>query len=206
MFLLISAGARVLAASFLTMVMGAVGPVSAQDSQVFLQFATHIVHQVHRDKQAFAQASTCLSWFYKGSKPSPPAIKGIHWQPTASLQPEKDCSRHYPGGMEAARDDFAKTQTRLSVSLTVYEFALVADHNDDHAYNAAELQDLFSSLSLRLDTTDAGPSPLAALTDRFDHWYRIRNLDEVMKGMSILYDRGYRVTAGDRAELDRVMK
>lgn len=206
MCLFISSGSRVLAALLLMVVMDTMRPAFALDSQVFSQFATRIVRQVRLDKQAFAQASTCLSWFYKGSKSPPAAIQGIHWQPIASLQLEKDCPRHYPGGMDAARDDFAKTQTLLSVSLTVYEFALVADHNDDHAYNAAELQDLFSSLSLRLDTTDAAPSPLATLTDRFEHWYRIRNLDEVMKGMSILYERGYRVTADDRAELDRVMK
>lgn len=202
----ISLGLRVLAALLLVSGTEGLGPVFALDSQVFSQFATRIVHQVHQDKQAFAQASTCLSWFYKGSKNPPPAIQGIRWQPIASSQPEKDCPRQYPGGMDAARDDFAKTQAMLAVSLTVYEFALVADQNDDRTYNAAELHDLFSSLSLRLDTTDAAPSPLATLTDRFEHWYRIRNLDEVMKGMGILYERGYRVTADDRAELDRVMK
>jgi hypothetical protein len=202
----ISLGSRVLAALLLVASAEGMGLAFALDTQVFSQFATRIVHQVHRDKQAFAQASSCLSWFYKGSKNPPPAIQGIRWQPIASAQPEQDCPRHYPGGMDAARDDFAKTQAMLSVSLTVYEFALVADHNDDHAYNAAELQDLFSSLSLRLDTTDAAPSPLATLMDRFEYWYRIRNLDEVMKGMGILYERGYRVTAGDRAELDRIMK
>ena len=202
----ISLGLRVLAALLLISGAQSMGPVFALDSQIFSQFATRIVHQVRQDKQAFAQASTCLSWFYKGSKNPPPAIQGIRWQPIASEQLEKDCPRHYPGGMDAARDDFAKTQAMLSVSLTVYEFALVADDNDDHAYNAAELQDLFSSLSLRLDTTDAAPSPLTTLTDRFEHWYRIRNLDEVMKGMGVLYERGYRVTADDRAELDRVMK
>jgi len=199
-------GLRVLAALLLVSGAESMGPAFALDNQVFPQFATRIVHQVHLDKQAFAQASTCLSWFYKGSKNPLPPIQGIRWRPIASSQPENDCPRHYPGGMDAARDDFAKTQAMLAVSLTVYEFALVADDNDDHAYNAAELQDLFSSLSLRLDTTDASPSPLATLTDRFEHWYRIRNLDEVMKGMGILYERGYRVTPDDRAELDRVMK
>ncbi|HEY6085171.1 MAG TPA: hypothetical protein VIU63_07225 [Nitrospira sp.] len=177
----------------------------ALDNRVFLEFSQHIVNQVHQDKQAFARASTCLSWFYKASKTPVPPAQGIVWRP-AALQPETDCPRRYPGGMNAARDDFARTQTLLSVSLTVYQFALVADLNDDYAYNAAELQDLFSSLSLTLDTTGAHPPPVAALTERFDHWYRIRNLEEVMKGMNALYERGYRVTADDRAELDRVMK
>jgi hypothetical protein len=47
---------------------------------------------------------------------------------------------------------------------------------------------------------------VATLTARFDQWYRARNLEEVMSGMSMLYEQGYRVTAHDRAELDRVMK
>jgi hypothetical protein len=206
MFVLVPPNSRVLLALLVTTLAGMAGNARALENTVFSQFAKHIVHQVHRDKQAFAQASTCLSWFYKGSKTPPPPVQGIDWQPTASLQPEKDCPLRYPGGMDAARADFAKTQTLLSVSLTTYEFALVADHNDDHTYNAAELEDLFSSLSLRLDSSDGAQSPLTTLTDRFDHWYRIRNLDEVMKGMGILYERGYRVTANDRAELDQVMK
>jgi hypothetical protein len=94
----------------------------------------------------------------------------------------------------------------LSVSLTVYEFALVADHNDDQQYNSVELQDLFHSISLTYDAAAPPRAAGAALTARFDQWYRTRNIEEVMKGMSTLYDRGYRVTAHDRAELDRVMK
>lgn len=177
------------------------------DNGVFPTFTRHIVRQVSIDKEAFAQASTCLSWFYKGSKKAPPAAtQGIAWRLPILLEPERDCPRQYPGGMETARDDFAKKQTSLSVSLTVYEFALVADHNDDQQYNAAELQDMFHSLSLAYDAATPPRAAGAALTARFDQWYRTRNLEEVMQGMSTLYERGYRVTAHDRAELDRVMK
>ena len=179
----------------------------AADSGVFPTFTAHIAKQVGIDKEAFAQASACLSWFYKGSKKTPPAaVQGIAWRRPVFLELERDCPRQYPGGMETARDDFARKQALLSVSLTVYEFALVADHNDDQQYNATELQDLFHSLSL---TYDAGTPPLlasATLNARFDQWYRARSLEEVMQGMSVLYERGYRVTPHDRAELDRVMK
>jgi hypothetical protein len=176
------------------------------DNGVFPTFTRHITDQVKIDKQAFAEASTCLSWFYKKEKKPPPAAaQGINWRFTAALQLERDCPRHYPGGMETAREDFARKQALLSVSLTIYEFALVADHNDDQQYNSAELQDLFHSLSLSYDA-DAPRAAGAALTARFDQWYRTRNLEEVMKGMSTLYERGYRVTPHDRAELDRVMK
>lgn len=178
----------------------------AADDSVFPRFSRHVIRYVQRDKEAFAQASTCLSWFYKGTKTAPPAVQGIHWYPSAFSQPDKDCPAIYPRGMDAARDDFAKTQAQLSVGLTVYELALVADRNDDYAYNAAELRDLFASLSLKLDPGDPTQGPVAALTERFDRWYQVRSLDEVMKSMSLLYDRGYRVTAGDRADLDRIMK
>jgi hypothetical protein len=178
---------------------------AAVENTVFAQFTKHVMSQVIRDKQAFAQASTCLSWFYKASKTPPPAVQGIGLKPRAALQPESDCPRQYPGGMEAARDDFAKTQTLLSVSLTVYEFALVADQNDDRAYNSSEVHDLFRSLSLAFESTDTPRASAAILTEQFDRWYRTRNLDDVMKGMSTLYEQGYRVTTADRAELDRVM-
>ncbi|MDF0645498.1 MAG: hypothetical protein P0111_15815 [Nitrospira sp.] len=177
----------------------------ASDDSVFPRFSRHIISYVQRDKAAFAQASTCLSWFYKGTKIAPPIIQGIHWHPSAFSQPEKDCPAMYPS-MDAARDDFAKTQAQLSVGLTVYELALVADRNDDYTYSAAELRDLFSSLSLKLDPDDPPQVPASALTERFDRWHQVRNLEEVMKSMGLLYDRGYRVTAGDRADLDRVMK
>jgi len=189
------------------LVSGTTSHARVADNTVFFTFTRHIAKQVGVDKQAFAQASTCLSWFYKASKKAPPpAVQGIVWERTADLDPEKDCRAHYPGGMEAARDDFARTQTLLSVSLTVYEFALVADHNDDRAYSADELQDLLQSLSLTYDAADPSQAAGATLTSHFDRWYRARNLDEVMKGMSTLYERGYRVTAQDRADLDRVMK
>jgi hypothetical protein len=178
------------------------------DNDVFPTFTRYIAKQVGIDKEAFAQASTCLSWFYKGSKTAPPpAAQGIAWRlPVRVLDPERDCPREYPGGMDTARDDFARKQAMLSVSLTVYEFALVADHNDDSQYNAAELQDLFHSLSLTFDAASPPRAAGATLTARFDHWYRTRNLEEVMQGMSTLYEQGYRITPHDRAELDRVMK
>ena len=177
------------------------------DNGVFPTFTRHIAQQVNIDKEAFAQASACLSWFYHGTKKAPPAAaQGIAWRVPVVLQPDRDCPREYPGGMETARDDFAKKQTSLSVSLTVYEFALVADHNDDEQYNASELRDLFHSLSLAYDAAAPPRTAGAMLTARFDQWYRARSLEEVMRGMSTLYERGYRVTAWDRAELDRVMK
>jgi hypothetical protein len=107
--------------------------------------------------------------------------------------------------MDDARNDFAKTQASLSVSLTFYEFALVADRNDDAVYSPAELQDLFRSLTLSYSDGDPTPKQVTALTERFDNWYHSRDMSALMQGMSDLYERGYRVTPSDRVELDRVM-
>ncbi|MGH7146948.1 MAG: hypothetical protein ACREIJ_03500 [Nitrospiraceae bacterium] len=181
------------------------GDSSGRENTIFHQFTRHIGRQIHKDKQAFAQANNCVSWFYKAKKTPPPAVQGISWNATPSSRPEADCLRNYPSGIDDARDDFSKTQSLLSVSLTFYQFALAADRNDDAAYSPAEIQDLFRSLSLSYHDGDPTPKLVAALTERFDSWYHRRNMDALMQGMSDLYERGYRVTPSDRVELDRVM-
>ena len=132
-------------------------------------------------------------------------MQGISWNMTPSSQPQVDCLHDYPGGMDDARADFAKTQSLLSVSLTFYQFALVADRNDDAIYSPIELQDLLRSLTLSYHDGESTPQQVTTLTERFDSWYQSRNMDALMQGMSDLYERGYRVTPSDRVELDRVM-
>ena len=178
---------------------------SGGDNAIFQQFTQHIGRQIHKDKQAFAQANICVSWFYKAGKIPPPPMQRIDWKPIPTSQLETDCLRNYPSGMDEARIDLAKTQSSLSVSLTFYEFALVADRNDDAIYSPVELQDLLSSLTLSHQEGEPTPNQVTALTERFDSLYRSRNMDALMRGMSDLYERGYRVTPSDRVELDRVM-
>ena len=200
--------ARLFAAEvFLTVLMFALFPGDSfgRESAIFQQFTQHIGRQIHKDKQAFAQASNCVSWFYKAKKTPPPVVQGISWNATPSSQLEMDCLHDYPGGMDDARDDFAKTQSLLSVSLTFYEFALVADRNDDAIYSPTELQDLLRSLTLSYHDGNPTLDQVMALTERFDSLYRSRNMDALMQGMSDLYERGYRVTPSDRVELDREM-
>ena len=105
--------ARLLAAGvFLTVLMYGLFPGDSlgRENTIFQQFTQHIGRQIHKDKQAFAQANTCVSWFYKAKKTPPPTVQGISWNATPSSQPEVDCLRDYPSGMDDARDDFAKTQ------------------------------------------------------------------------------------------------
>lgn len=198
---------RLAAGLFVAVVLIALFPddSSSRERTIFQQFTQHIGKQIHHDKQAFARANNCVSWFYQATKVPPPSAQGISWDMTPVSQLDRDCPREYPGGMDAARDDFSKTQSVLSVSLTFYEFALVADRNDDAIYSSAELQDLFRCLSLPYQQGDSTPKQVTALTQQFDSWYRSRNMDALMQGMSDLYERGYRVTPSDRAELDRVM-
>ena len=195
------------AGSFATVLMCSLLPRDSwgRDNTIFQQFTQHISRQIHLDKQAFLQANACVSWFYKMEKTPPSTVQGIAWNPTPSSQIETDCLRHYPMGMDDARNDLAKTQALLSVSLTFYEFALVADRNDDSVYSAVELQDLLRSLTLSYHDGEPAPKQVTALVERFDSWYRSRNMDALMQGMSDLYERGYRVTPSDRVELDRVM-
>ncbi len=191
----------------LTVLICALSPGNSlgKDNAIFQQFTQHIGRQIHKDKQAFAQASACVSWFYQLKKTPPPTVQGIGWKATSSSQLEVDCLRNYPSGMDDARNDLAKTQALLSVSLTFYEFALVADRNDDAIYSPIELQDLLRSLTLSYHDAEPTLKQVTALTERFDSWYRNRNMDALMQGMSDLYERGYRVTPSDRVELDRVM-
>ncbi len=201
-------GVRLLAVGvFFTVLMCGLfpGDSSGRENTIFRQFTQHIGRQIHRDKQAFSQANHCVSWFYKAKKTSPPAVQGISWNTTPSSQPQVDCLHEYPGGMDDVRADFAKTQSLLSVSLTFYEFALVADRNDDATYSPTELQDLLRSLALSYSDGAPTPTQVTALTERFDSLYHSRNMDALMQGMSDLYERGYRVTPSDRVELDRVM-
>jgi len=200
--------ARLLVAGvFLTVLICALFPGDSlgRENTIFQQFTQHIGRQIHKDKQAFSQANNCVSWFYKAKKTPSPVVQGISWSATPSSQLEVDCLHTYPSGMDAARADFAKTQSLLSVSLTFYQFALVADRNDDAIYSHAELQDLLRSLTLSYHDGEPTPNQVRALTERFDSWYRSRNMDALMQGMSDLYERGYRVTPSDRVELDRVM-
>lgn len=178
-----------------------------QDS-VFIRFTRHIQKRISSDKIAFAKATRCTNWLYQQEKhkQAPLAIHPIHLDLILLPLSSEDCLRLYPGGLEAVRRDFHRTQSSLSVSLTSYEFALVVDRDDDTHYSGEELRDLFQSLSLTYDQVHSPATQATVLMRRFDIWYQARSLENVMNGMSRLYEKGYRVTHADWAELDRVTK
>ena len=179
-----------------------------KQSVVFRQFTQHIQRQIELDKTAFAQASGCTNWFYHQEKqPSaPPITQPIRLDLVLQPPSKEECLRAYPRGLDSIRQDFHRTQTSLSVSLTFYEYALVGDRNDDGRYSREELQDIFPALALTFDPSRSPGAQAASLAGRFDDWYRMRNLEHLMTGMAQLYEKGYRVSPADRAELDRVTK
>lgn len=179
---------------------------------VFAQFTQHIQRQTDFDKQAFSKASQCMNWFYRKQrqKPAPPPVQGVAWSHTdryhRSLAQSSECDNQYPGGLDAVRRDFQRTQSSLSVSLTFYEFALVGDKDDNHAYSTHELQDILHALELPADSVQGTAADLKSLTATFDSIHTSRGMETLMKSMGILYEQGYRFTASDKANLDRIMK
>jgi hypothetical protein len=201
--------------AFLCGAMGASAPshaarLAVEPDNVFASFTAHIRRQIQTDKAGFAQAQTCTEWFYRQQrkKPAAPPVLGVSFHPVRSVDQgsaqTSDCPSRYPGGLDAAREDFSRTQSALSFSLTFYEFALVGDGNDDGRYSPRELQDILESFGLSFHPGDASASQVAVLTAHFDAVRKTGGLDILMTSMGLLYDKGYRFTAPDRADLNRI--
>jgi hypothetical protein len=197
---------------------------AAAPIEPFVQITEHVQQRVTQDKRQFAIADTCTQWFYQQLRPRKSAprsnVEPIAWRPSdekrllnrsvaAGESSAPDCAALYPKGLEQAREAFSSTQTALSISLTFYEFALVADRDDDWRYSPREIQDFLRALDLQQPAYDSNGSDAAhsqALKTNFDRIYQSRSLDLVVTGMGHLYDSGYRLTSADRNALDLVMK
>ena len=85
---------------------------------VFHHFTRHIQEHIASDKIAFAKASGCTNWFYQQEKRKPAPLDVHPIRLDLILQPpsREDCLRLYPGGLDAVRQDFHRTQSSLSVS------------------------------------------------------------------------------------------
>lgn len=182
---------------------------------VFAQLTQHIKRQADTDKQAFAVASQCMTWFYNQQrrKPAPPTVQHIAWTrrslravDESSGDDAAECRTKYPGGIDAVRADFQRTQAFLSLSLTFYEFALVGDGDDNSLYSAHELHDILMALNLAAEPSLGADAHLRSLTSQFDSLHETRGMEALMTGMGKLYDQGYRVTTADKAHLNRVME
>ncbi len=183
-------------------------------SNLFGPFTAHIQRQIQSDKRGFAEAQTCTVWFYKQLQKKPPKPGGQMVSFRTGLRTDlragwkifetAECQARYPGGLDAAREDFSRTQSSLALSLTFYEFALVGDRNDDGRYSPAELKDILESFGLLYETERPPAVNLTALNEKFDAIRKAGSLDVLMASMGILYDKGYRFTNRDRAALNRI--
>lgn len=174
---------------------------AAVGNGVFEGFVHHIAQQITRDKVDFAVAESCTSWFYEQLKnPVRPDVKQL------SFVTEEDrshaCAGRYPG-INEARQAFAHSQSTLSLSLTFYQLALVADRDDDEHYDAGELRDILTSLNV-------APLPgdhlqlLAKLKGKFDDVREAIEFTVLTDSMQALYSKGYRFTDADQAAMGRV--
>lgn len=196
-------------------------PAQAALVDPFSEITAHVRRQVTQDKREFTIADTCTQWFYRqlrpGHTPPRPSAEPIAWrpsenrlrlnQPVAESEPATpDCATLYPKGLQEARQAFGFTQTALSISLTFYEFALVADRDDDGHYSQSEIEDFLRALDLQESAPGSEAAHGQTLTRTFDRIYLNRSLDLVVTGMGHLYDSGYRLTPADRNVLDQVTR
>ncbi len=184
---------------------------AAQSMDVFQGFTGHIERQIQQDKQYFVDAQTCTEWFYKQQKePNRPKAEAIDFSGgQTNIRPvvqTSDCPGRYPGGLDAAREDFTSTQSALSISLTFYEYALVGDRDDDGLYSQAELRDVLESFELTYDRNRPDSVHLMVLTGTFDTLRKAGGLERLMTSMGTLFDKGYRLTDHDRSSLDQITK
>ena len=187
---------------------GLMGGVSgaAVGNDLFKGFVHHITQQITKDKFDFAVAESCTSWFYEQLKKSPgvrPDVKRLSTSVADADPAPHFCAGRYPG-INEARQAFAQTQSTLSLSLTFFQLALVADRDDDERYDASELQDMLASLNVALLQGDLPVQLLAKLNGKFDDVHQAVEFTILTDSMQALYSKGYRFTEADQAALGLV--
>jgi len=180
---------------------------AADASDVFSALTRYVARQVETDKVVFVGAQRCTEWFYKELKQKPPRSQThtIAFTPVESggqSDSPSECRTRYPDGLESARQAFSRAQSALSISLTFYELALVGDRDDNHRYSEDELKDLLDSFKLPFQDILPSMAHVDALTAQFDLARKGNTLEAVMVSMGVLYDKGYRLTTGDRIALN----
>jgi len=181
--------------------------LTADSSDVFSALTRYVARQVETDKVIFVGAQRCTEWFYKQLKQKPPRSQThtIRFTPVGTegqSDSTSECRMRYPDGLESARQAFSQAQSALSISLTFYELALVGDRDDNHRYSEEELKDLLGSFRLPFQEILPATAHVDALTAQFDLARKGNTLEAVMISMGLLYDKGYRLTTGDRMALN----
>lgn len=176
----------------------------AAEPGIFHAFTEHISKQITKDVSDFTEAQTCTEWFYRKLRKAPyekPAVERIAMRVGDPEAQEHLCATRYPNGIDGARERFSETQSALSLSLTFYQFVLIADKNDDEQYNAAELEDVLASVGL---VYQSAGEPLRQLTQKFDAVRQSNQFEVLTDGMQQLFQKGYRLTDFDQGQMDRI--
>lgn len=182
---------------------------AAETPDVFSALTGYVARQVATDKVVFVGAQRCTEWFYKQLKQKPPRSPthtiAFTWiESDGQSDATSECRTRYPDGLESARHAFSQAQSALSISLTFYELILVGDRDDDHRYSDDELKDLLESFTLPFQAVLPPTAHVDALAAQFDLARKGNTLEAVMGSMGLLYDKGYRLTTGDRTALNNL--
>ena len=178
--------------------------MAAPGNDVFQGFVEHIAQQVTRDKVEFVAAESCTAWFYQQMRKPPRGRVDVYRLSFTDEAPASNpCAGQYRG-INEARAAFAKSQSILSLSLTFYQLALVADRDDDERYDAVELRDILESLNVSLFAREYPMQLIARLNGAFDDVREAEAFTVLTNGMETLYRKGYRFTNVDQAAMGRV--
>ena len=174
-------------------------------TDVFQGFTKHIGVQIEKDKREFSTADICTVWFYKqmGQKPPRPAVEKIHFFPLGQTEPDVDCAKLFPEGLEQARQAFGQAQQLLSLSLTFFQMALVGDGDDNQEYSADEIHDVLESFGLPYQEGQPLGRYTGVLTGLFDTIRGQVQFKTLMEGMQVLMKKGYRFTGADQTALNQ---
>lgn len=174
-------------------------------TDVFQGFTRHIGAQIEKDKREFSIADTCTVWFYNqmGQRPPRPEVENIHFIPLGQTQPDVDCARLFPEGLEQSRRAFQQAQQLLSLSLTFFQMALVGDGDDNQEYSSVEIHDVLESFGLPFQEGQPLGSYMGNLTGLFDTIRREVQFKVLMDGMQVLMNKGYRFTGADQTALNQ---
>lgn len=177
-------------------------------TDVFQGFTKHIAAQIGKDKREFAIADTCTAWFYKhmNQKPPRPEVERIHFIPLGQTEPDLDCAKLFPEGLEQARQAFGQTQQLLSLSLTFYQMALVGDGDDNQEYSSEEIHDVLESFGLPFFEGQPLGRYISDLTSLFDTIRADVQFKFLMDGMQALMNKGYRFTGADQTALNQELQ
>ncbi len=176
----------------------------ATGNDVFHGFVQHIARQVTKDKVAFVAAESCTAWFYQQLRKPPSGRADVYRLSFTDEAPGSHACASQYADINEARAAFAKSQSTLSLSLTFYQLALVADRDDDERYDAVELRDILDSLNLSLLEREYSMQSLARLNGAFDDVRKAEEFTVLTDSMAMLYRKGYRFTNMDQAAMGRV--